>query len=180
MAKQAKPTAPPAGKGSAKGSGKGGKADKPADRVISENRKARHRYQVLDTMECGIVLVGSEVKSLREGRVSLDEAYARLKEGEAWLIGCDIPEYKQAGIWNHEPKRTRKLLLHRSELAKFAARAQEKGLTLVPLKLYFSERGIAKLQLGLCKGKQEHDKREDLKKKEATRAIDRAMRRGKR
>ncbi|MDR1960421.1 MAG: SsrA-binding protein SmpB [Planctomycetaceae bacterium] len=133
------------------------------ERVVSENRKARHEYTVLDTLECGLVLVGSEVKSLRSGTVSLAESYGRVRDGEVWLIGCDIPEYTEANRFNHRPKRDRKLLMHRREVKRFAMRAYEKGLTLVPLKLYFKE-GRAKLLLGLCKGKQLHDKREAEKK----------------
>lgn len=148
-----------------------------AVRPISENRKARHRFAVLDTMECGLALVGSEVKSLRAGKVSLDEAYGRVKGDEVWLVGCDIPEYSNASLWNHAPKRPRKLLMHKRELHKFANRAKEKGLTLVPLKLYFNERGVAKVLMGLCRGKQLHDKREDLKKATVKRELDRAMRR---
>src|SRR5688500_18357204 len=118
-------------------------------RSISENRKARHRFTVLESMECGLQLVGSEVKSLRAGKVSLDEAYGRVKDNEVWLIGCDIPEYTNASLWNHTPKRPRKLLMHKREVNRFADRAKEKGLTLVPLKLYFNERGVAKVLLGL-------------------------------
>lgn len=147
-------------------------------RPISENRKARHRFVVLETLECGIALVGSEVKTLRDGQVSLDEAYGRVKGSELWLVGADIPEYKNATIWNHEPKRPRKLLIHRREVSKFANKAHEKGLTLVPLKLYFTDRGVAKVLMGLCKGKKLHDKRESLKKADMKRDIDRAMRRG--
>jgi SsrA-binding protein len=131
---------------------------------------------VLDTLECGIVLLGSEVKSLREGRISLEEAYGRIREGDLWLINCDIPEYKQASIFNHQPKRPRKMLIHRREFKRFANQAFEKGLTLVPLKLYFKE-GRAKVLLGLCRGKKSHDKREAMKKAEANRAIHRAMQR---
>lgn len=145
-------------------------------RVISENRRARHEYHILDTLECGIVLVGSEVKTLREGRVSIEEAYARVKDGEVWLVGCDIPEYPQASRFNHPPRRPRKLLLHRREIKRFAGRAFERGLTLVPLKLYFKS-GRAKVLLGLCRGKQLHDKRESMKKAQAQRDIRRAMRR---
>ena len=147
-------------------------------RSISENRKARHRFAVLETLECGIALVGSEVKSLRDGKLSLDESYGRVKGSELWLVGADIPEYKNATIWNHEPKRPRKLLIHRREVHKFANKAHEKGLTLVPLKMYFTDRGVAKVLLGLCKGKKLHDKRESLKKADMKRDIDRAMRRG--
>jgi len=155
------------------------KSGKPEPRIISENRKARHKFEVLDTLECGLALVGSEVKSLRAGRISLDEAYGRVREGEVWLIGCDIPEYPQATIWNHDPKRPRKMLLHRREVRKFAGQAHDKGLTLVPLKLYFNERGVAKVLLGLCRGKQLHDKREAMKKADVQRDLARMMRRRK-
>ncbi|HVX61893.1 MAG TPA: SsrA-binding protein SmpB [Pirellulales bacterium] len=146
------------------------------ERLIAQNRSARHEYEVLETLECGIMLVGSEVKSLRTGRLSLDEAYGRMKDGEVWLMGCDIPEYVQANRFNHEPRRPRKLLLHRREIRKFAARAYEQGLTLVPLKMYFKQ-GKAKLLLGLCRGRKLHDKREKMKKADVKRDIDRAMRR---
>src|SRR5688572_18526727 len=154
-----------------------GKQPAPNERVISENRKARHKFEVLDSLECGLALRGSEVKSLRGGKVSLEEAYARMRDGEVWLIGCDIPEYKQATAWNHEPKRPRKLLLHKREIDRFASLAHEKGLTLVPLRLYFNERGKAKLLLGLCRGRKMHDKREVLKKSDSQREMARAMRR---
>lgn len=152
-------------------------AAKPSERPITENRRARHRFEVLDTLECGVALVGSEVKSLRDGKISLDESYGRVREGELWLINADIPEYAQATLWNHEPKRPRKLLVHRREIDKFANQAHEKGLTLVPLKVYFNARGVAKIQLGLCRGKKLHDKREAMKKADVKREIDRAMRR---
>ena len=145
------------------------------ERSIAENRKARHRFDVLDTLECGVALAGSEVKSLRDGKLSLDEAYGRVSEGEVWLVGADIAEYPQATLWNHVPKRPRKLLLHKREVRKFAGLAKEKGLTLVPLKMYFNERGMAKVLLGLCKGRKLHDKREVLKKADMNRDIDRAM-----
>jgi SsrA-binding protein len=148
--------------------------DDPNERVISENRKARHNYLVLETLECGLALVGSEVKSLRGGRISLEEAYGRVKGDEAWLMGCDIPEYVDANQFNHRPKRPRKLLLHRREIKHFAARAFEKGLTLVPLKLYFKG-GRAKVLMGLCRGKQVHDKRQSMKKAEVKREIARQM-----
>ena len=149
----------------------------PKQRPIAENRKARHRFEVLETLECGVALAGSEVKSLRDGKLSLDEAYGRIRGGELWLIGCDIPEYPQANVWNHEPKRPRKLLVHKLQIRKFAAQAHEKGLTLVPLRLYFNDRGVAKVLLGLCRGRQLHDKRQSLKKADMKRDIDRAMRR---
>lgn len=146
------------------------------NRPIAENRKARHRFDVLETLECGIALAGSEVKSLRNGKVSLDEAFGRVRKGEFWLVDCDIPEYTQATIWNHQPKRPRKLLVHQRELRKFANKAHEKGFTLVPLKIYFNQRGIAKVLMGLCRGRKLHDKREAIKKAQVTRDLQRAMR----
>ena len=122
------------------------------------------------------MLVGSEVKSLRAGKVSLDEGYAHVKQGEVWLVGCDIAEYPQANQLNHPPRRPRKLLLHRREVKRFANRALEKGLTLIPLKMYF-KRGRAKVLLGLCRGRKQHDKRQAMKQAEARREIQRAMRR---
>jgi SsrA-binding protein len=159
------------------------KKEKPVDRehdnerLVAQNRRARHEYEILETLECGLVLQGSEVKSLRTGKVSLDEAYGRMKDGEVYLVGCDIPEYKQATHFNHPPRRWRKLLLHRREIKRFASRAYEKGLTLVPLKIYFKQ-GKAKLLLGLGRGRKLHDKREALKKATVEREISRAMRRG--
>jgi len=144
------------------------------ERTIAENRKARHDYHVLDSLECGIVLVGSEVKSLRNGTVALSEAYGKVKNGEVWLVNCDIPEYAEANRFNHKPKRDRKLLLHRREIQRFAMRAYEKGLTLVPLKMYFKE-GNAKVLLGLCKGKQDFDKRAAKKQAESDRGLRLAM-----
>ena len=140
------------------------------ERTVAENRKAKHDYHILESLECGIVLVGSEVKSLRNGTVSLAEAYGKVKGGEVWLIGCDIPEYVEANRFNHKPKRDRKLLMHQREIKRFAMRAYEKGLTLVPLRLYF-KKGLAKVLLGLCKGKQDFDKREAKKKAEAARGL---------
>jgi SsrA-binding protein len=148
----------------------------PNEKVVTENRKARHRYEVLDTLECGLVLHGSEVKSLRNGHVSLEEAYARVKKGEVWLIGCDIQEYFEANRMNHDQRRQRKLLMHRIQIRKFANLAHEKGLALVPLKIYF-KKGVAKLLLGLCKGKKQHDKREALKKADSRRDMQREIRR---
>jgi SsrA-binding protein len=155
------------------------KARKPDDkneRVIADNRKARHNYTVLDSLECGIMLTGSEVKSLRAGQLSLDEAYGRVDGEEVWLVGANIAEYSFSHALNHEPKRRRKLLMHRREINKFAGHAFEKGLTLVPLKMYFKE-GRAKVLLGICRGKQQHDKRESMKQRDTKREIDRAMRR---
>jgi SsrA-binding protein len=153
-------------------------ADKAADneRLISQNRKARHNYTVIDTLECGIVLTGSEVKSLRRGKVSLDEAYGRVEAGEVWLVGCDIAEYEEANRFNHQPRRRRKLLMHRREIVRFASKAYQAGLTLVPLKMYFKQ-GRAKVLMGIAKGRKMHDKREALKKADSKREIDRVMRR---
>lgn len=143
---------------------------------VAENRKARHRYEILDTLECGMMLIGSEVKSMREGKLSLDEAYIRVKDSELWLIGADIAHYNNAGKWNHDPRRPRKLLIHAREFEKFAGKAHERGLTLVPLKVYFTERGIAKCVMALVKGKKLHDKRETLKRRDTERGLQRAMR----
>ena len=131
---------------------------------------------MIDTLECGVVLVGSEVKSLRNGLVSLEEAFAKVKEDEVWLMGCDIQEYVEANRYNHPPRRPRKLLMHRSEIKKFAGRAHEKGLTLVPLKMYFTQ-GVAKVLLGLCRGRKVHDKRDAMKTAAVRRDLQRAMRR---
>lgn len=148
------------------------------ERVIAVNRRARFEYEVLETLECGIVLVGSEVKSLRSGKLSLEEAYARVHQGEVWLVGCEIPEYVQANRFNHDPRRRRKLLLHRREIRRFASKAYEKGLTLVPLKMYF-KCGRAKVLLGVCRGRKLYDKRERLKQEDVRRDIAQAMRRKK-
>lgn len=172
-----KPTKPKSGAAkSAKGKSK--KADKgPTLKIISDNRKARHRYAIIDAIECGLILRGSEVKSLRDGKCQLDEAYGRVNGDTLWLVGCDIAEYPQATVWNHEPKRPRQLLVHKREMQKFIGKAREKGLTLVPMKMYFNERGIAKCEMALCKGMKIHDKREKLKKDDARRDIERAVRR---
>ena len=146
------------------------KEDDGIERVVSENRKARHDYDVLESLECGIELVGSEVKSLRCGTVSLAECYARVRKNEVFLVNCDIPEYIDANRFNHKRKLDRKLLLHRREIERFAKRALEKGLTLVPLKLYFKN-GRAKLLVGLCRGKQNYDKRQALKKADVERGL---------
>ena len=142
--------------------------------VICRNKRALHEYEILDQLECGIVLTGTEVKSLREGQANLEDAYARIDGGEVWLIGSDIPEYTMGNRMNHKPKRPRKLLLHRREIGKFAGKASQRGLTLVPLRLYFKG-GRAKVELAVGRGKAAHDKRQDLKKAEADREIRRAM-----
>lgn len=138
---------------------------------ICSNRKARHEYHVLDTLEAGIVLVGCEVKSLREHNCSLDASYAYIVDGEVWLVGCNIEPYKFANNFNlSEPKRKRKLLLKKKQIRSFAEKAEQKGNTLVPLSMYFRN-GIAKVELAVCKGKQEHDKRQSLKEKDAKREM---------
>src|SRR3954451_15764531 len=138
--------------------------------VICRNRRAFHEYEVSDTLECGLVLTGTEVKSLRDGSASLEEAYAKIEGGEVWLIGSDIPEYSMGNRMNHKPKRPRKLLLHRREIEKFAGKASQHGFTLVPLRLYFKQ-GRAKVELAVAKGKQSHAKRQALKKSDAEREI---------
>jgi SsrA-binding protein len=150
------------------------KNDEEGIQVVCRNKRAFHEYQVFDRLECGLVLKGTEVKSLRDGHASLEEAYAKIEDGEVWLHGSDIPEYSMGNRLNHKPKRPRKLLLHRREIAKFAGKASERGYTLVPLRLYFKE-GRAKVELAVARGKQLHDKREDLKKSDAQREIRRAM-----
>jgi SsrA-binding protein len=144
-------------------------------KLICRNRKAGHEYLLFEKLECGLVLTGTEVKSLREGQASLEDAYARVDGGEVWLLGSDIPEYSMAHRMNHKPKRPRKLLMHRREVAKFAGKASERGFTLVPLRMYF-RRGRAKVELAIARGKQLHDKRQALKNADAEREIRRAMR----
>src|SRR5882762_923902 len=125
---------------------------------ICRNKRAFHEYEIFETLECGIVLTGTEVKSLRDHAASLEEAYAKIMSGELWLIGSDIPEYAMGNRLNHKPKRPRKLLIHRREIAKFAGKASERGYTLVPLKMYFRG-GRAKVEIAVARGKQVHDKR---------------------
>ena len=132
--------------------------------LISQNKKARHDYEVLDSLEAGIALTGTEVKSCREHNVSLRESHARILDGELWLIDAHIAPYKQGNISNHEPRRKRKLLVHKSQLRRLAQATEAKGLTLVPLKMYFS-RNRAKIELGLCRGKRKYEKRESMKRK---------------
>ena len=143
-------------------------------KIVCRNKRAFHDYHVSDTLECGLVLQGTGVKSLREASASLEDAYAKLEGGEVWLIGCDIPEYSMGNRLNHKPKRPRKLLLHKREIAKFVGKASQRGFTLVPLKLYFKE-GRAKVEIAVARGKQAHDKRQDQKKAEAQREIRKAM-----
>jgi SsrA-binding protein len=143
-------------------------------KIVCRNKRAFHEYEIHDTLECGLVLTGTEVKSLREGHSSLEEAYAKLDGNELWLIGSDIPEYAMGNRMNHKPKRARKLLLHRREIEKFAGKASQQGFTLVPLRMYFKN-GLAKVEVAVAHGKQLHDKREAKKKADAQREIRRAM-----
>lgn len=141
------------------------------------NRKASFRFELLEKIECGIVLQGTEVKSLRAGLGSLEEAFARVQNGELWLLGFHIPHYEHGNVNNHDPNRPRKLLLHKREIVKLMPKVTQRGQTLVPLAVYFNDRGIAKITIALAKGKTHGDKRQDLKSREAKRDIDRAMRR---
>jgi SsrA-binding protein len=145
-------------------------------KIIASNRRARHDYTIEDTVEAGLVLTGTEVKSLRAGRATLTEGFGQITNNEAWLHGVHIPEYTQGTWTNHEPRRVRKLLLHRREIDKLASSIQERGLTLVPLSLYFSG-GKVKIELALARGKRAYDKRQDLAKRDAAREIDRELRR---
>jgi len=145
-------------------------------KVIARNKRALRDYHILDRYEAGLVLTGPEVKSLRTGKASIAEAFARVERDEVWLHGAHVTTYDPAGPWNHDPTRPRKLLLHRREIRRLIGATQEKGLTLVPLELYF-RRGIAKLTLALARGKKLHDRREDLKRKAADREMERAIRR---
>lgn len=151
--------------------------DEPGRAPVVSNRKAYHRYEVLEKHECGIVLRGPEVKSLRKGGASLDESYARLRGGELWLLKMHVDEYANRGHLKLDPVRPRKLLMHRRELTVLADAVERKGLTLVPLRIFWNERGIAKVELGLVRGKKLHDKREAEKAKTAKREMARAVRR---
>ncbi len=150
------------------------KAKRPVETPTLENRRARHEYEILESMEAGLVLTGTEVKALRAGGASMSDAYARIKDGQAWLHNLHIPPYKQGSFSNEEPRRSRKLLLHRDQIAGLAVRSQEKGLTIVPLKLYFT-RGMAKVQIGVARGKQLWDKRAAIQKREADRSLRAAL-----
>jgi SsrA-binding protein len=166
-----KPTAPAKPKTKAKPS-----EEVEGIKTVARNRKARYEYELLERIEAGIVLTGTEVKSLRTGKASLDEAYAEITGEEVWLLGCDIPEYLQANRMNHVAKRKRKLLLHRKEIEKLGTKSGEKGLTLIPLSIYFKN-GMAKVEISLAKGRKTYDKRQAIKSNEAKRDIDRALKR---
>jgi SsrA-binding protein len=145
-------------------------------KVIARNRRARHDYHIEDVIEAGLVLTGTEVKSLRAGRASLTDGFGQVSDDEVWLHGVHIPEYTQGTWTNHEPRRTRKLLLHRKEIDRLAAATAERGLTLVPLSLYFKD-GKAKVELAVARGKRTYDKRHELARRDAAREVDRALRR---
>ena len=146
----------------------------PSEQIICVNRQARHNYFIDETYEAGLVLVGSEVKSLRDGKANLTDSYARVQKGEAFLVNTHISPYSGANQFNHEPKRTRKLLLHQREIERLTGKTKERGFTLIPLKLYFKN-GRAKIELGLARGKKLYDKRETLKRKIAQREVERSM-----
>ena len=146
----------------------------PTGRVVARNPKARHEYHILDTWEAGLVLTGSEIKSVRAGKVSLKGAYGVLRRGEVWLVGMNIAAYESGGYANHDPTRSRKVLMHRSQIRRLIGALERKGLTLVPLDVHLKE-GWAKVTLGLAQGKKVHDKREDLKRRDAEREASRAM-----
>jgi SsrA-binding protein len=145
-------------------------------KVVAENRKARFNYAIEDTIEAGISLTGTEVKSIRNGKSTIAESYADPRAGEIWLVNANIPEYLQANRFNHEPRRPRKLLLHKRQINKLIGAVEREGMTLIPLKLYFNEQGRAKLELALAKGKKLHDKRETEKKRDWTREKGRLLR----
>ena len=145
------------------------------EETVALNRRARHEYTIDETFEAGLVLTGTEIKSVRARKVNLADAYARVERGEAWLIGAHIAPFEGGNRLNHEPKRTRKLLLHRSEIDELLGRAARKGQTIVPLRLYISDRGRAKVELGLARGKQLHDKRRDIAERDARREVAREL-----
>ncbi|MCP9472641.1 MAG: SsrA-binding protein SmpB [Nitrospira sp.] len=145
------------------------------ERIITTNRKAYHDYFIEEKFEAGIVLTGTEVKSLRDGRANLQDSYAAVKDGEVYLYHCHISPYRHGNIMNHDPTRTRKLLLHHKEIDKLIGKTQQKGLTLVPLRMYFSPRGKVKVELGLAKGKKQYDRRESIKARDAGREIERTV-----
>lgn len=161
---------------SAKSGGAKKSAGGPRRKIVADNRRARFDYEILDTYEAGLALVGSEVKSLRQGRASLADSYAATERGELWLLNAHIPEYGLANRFNHEPKRPRKLLLHRREVDRLAGAVEREGLTVVPLKLYFNDRGRAKVELALARGKKLHDKRETEKQRSWNRERGRLLR----
>lgn len=141
------------------------------------NKKAYRNFEIVDTYEAGLSLTGSEVKSLRAAQVDLDGSYAKIEAGECWLVGAKIAQYEQAGIYNHEPTRKRKLLLHKAEIAKIRTKLDQRGFTFVPLKIYFNERGLAKAQVALARGKRQYDKRKTITERDQKRDMERTMKR---
>lgn len=141
-------------------------------KIVTRNKKAYHDYQILEKIEAGVVLAGSEVKSLREGRCNLKDSYARIRSGEVWLIGTHISPYRDASFMNHEPERERKLLLHKQEIRRIHRKVQEKGITLIPLRIYFKQ-GMAKVEIGLATGKRQYDKRKEIAQREQEREMKR-------
>jgi SsrA-binding protein len=146
-----------------------------AEKIVATNRRARHEYEILETFEAGLVLTGTEVKSLRAGQVSFKDSYAAIHDDEAWLVGCHISPYRHGTHVNHDPERRRKLLLHRREIGRLLGKTAERGLTIVPLRLYFKE-GRAKVEIGLARGKKLHDKRAALRERETRREMEKATR----
>ena len=144
-------------------------------KTIATNRKARHDYTVEDSFEAGIALTGTEIKSVREGSVNLQDAYARIEKGEIWLIGARIAPWTSGNRWNHDPMRDRKLLIHRTQIDQLVGRTKAKGLTMVPLSMYFNDRGKAKVQVGLVRGKKNYDRRRDIAERDARRDMDREI-----
>jgi SsrA-binding protein len=143
--------------------------------TVALNRKARHNFTITDTFEAGLVLTGTEIKSIRAGKANLSDAYARVEKGEAWLIGAHIAPFEQGNRYNHEPRRDRKLLLHRTEIDQLMGKAAQKGLTVVPLRMYITDKGRAKLELGLARGKQLYDRRRDLAERQSRREMEREL-----
>ncbi|MBQ7262391.1 MAG: SsrA-binding protein SmpB [Synergistaceae bacterium] len=148
------------------------------DKIVAQNRKARHDYFILESLECGIVLTGTEIKSVRAGELNLKDSWASIEGMELWLVGAHISPYEKGSYYNHEPERKRKLLLHKRELLRLRGKVREKGLTLVPLSVYIKDGRRAKVELALAKGKAAHDKRDALAARDAKRDMARAMRRG--
>lgn len=149
-------------------------------RVVAKNKKAYHEYEILETYEAGIALMGSEVKSVREGRISLKESYAEIKGGELYLVNCHISPYMEANIFNHHPRRERKLLLHRREIKRLTGKIKERGLTLIPLRTFINDRGLVKMEMGLGKGKKIYEKREVIRERDREREMKRELKRWKR
>jgi SsrA-binding protein len=162
--------------GSARGEvvAKGTSPDRPAERVFATNRKAFHDYEILESLEAGIELTGTEIKSIRAGKMNLRDSYARVQDGQIWLYNMHISPYDQGNRWNHEPLRPRRLLLHRGEIGRLATKSQEQGLTLVPLRMY-AKRGHAKLELAVVRGKRQYDKRAAIAERESKRELDRIV-----